>query len=212
MKMTNYPSNSHRSKEEKKNTEPPIKKNVKKVATPVSVKPRSGVRKFVDSLLADDLTNAKDYIFKDVIIPTVKDTIWSIFTNSLDRILYPNGGGINNKKRNSLIGSVSYNNCYLSNNANRTNTNTPQAYSPDNIIVGSRGEAEAVMSQLVEIVETYGQASIGDLYEAVGRSGSYTDNAYGWKMIGDRNPLVSCNPVRVNGGYLLKFPKAIPLD
>ena len=57
-----------------------------------------------------------------------------------------------------------------------------------------------------ELIETYGIVSVADLYDLVGKSCNYTDNKYGWTNI--RN----AEPVRVRDGYLLKMPKAGPID
>ena len=57
-----------------------------------------------------------------------------------------------------------------------------------------------------ELISMYGLVSVADLYELVGITGSYTDNKYGWYDIR------SASVVRVRDGYLLKFPKAIPLN
>ena len=52
----------------------------------------------------------------------------------------------------------------------------------------------------------YGTVSVADLYDLVGISGNYTDNKYGWTNI--RN----AEPIRVRDGYMLKLPKALPLN
>ena len=58
-----------------------------------------------------------------------------------------------------------------------------------------------------ELIETYGFVSVADLYDLVGKRCNYTDNNYGWTNI--RN----ANIVRVSGGdYMIKMPKARPLD
>ena len=55
-------------------------------------------------------------------------------------------------------------------------------------------------------METYGLVRVADLYDLVGITGSYTDNKYGWTNI--RN----VEPIRVRDGYMLKLPKAMPID
>ena len=46
-----------------------------------------------------------------------------------------------------------------------------------------------------------------DLYDLVGISGQYTDNKYGWVNIKNAEPVRT-----IGGGYMLKLPKAIPLN
>ena len=69
----------------------------------------------------------------------------------------------------------------------------------------TRGEAEEVLARMDELIDMYGQVSVADLYDLVGKTCEYTDNKYGWTNI--RN----AEPVRVRDGYLLKMPKALPI-
>lgn len=56
-----------------------------------------------------------------------------------------------------------------------------------------------------ELIDTYGNVSVADLYDLVGKSCEYTDQKYGWTNI--RN----AEPIRVRDGYMLKLPKATPI-
>ena len=57
-----------------------------------------------------------------------------------------------------------------------------------------------------ELIDTYGNVSVADLYDLVGKSSEYTDNKYGWTN------LRNAEPVRVRDGYMLKLPKPGPID
>jgi hypothetical protein len=48
--------------------------------------------------------------------------------------------------------------------------------------------------------------SVADLYDLVGVTGNYTDNKYGW------TDIRSASVIRVRDGYMLKLPKALPLN
>ena len=50
----------------------------------------------------------------------------------------------------------------------------------DDIVLDSRGEAEEVLSTLVDLVEDYGVASVADLYDLVGIESTFVDTKYGW--------------------------------
>lgn len=75
------------------------------------------------------------------------------------------------------------------------------------IVLSSRGEAEEVLDQLIEIISQYQQASVSDLYAMVGISPAYTDQKYGWTDLRGAN----AQPVR-GGSYLLNLPQPHPLD
>ena len=80
------------------------------------------------------------------------------------------------------------------------------SYSYDDIILSTRGEAEDVLSRMDELIETYGLVRVADLYDLVGITGNYTDNKYGWMNI--RNAEI----MRVRDGYMIKMPRAVPID
>ena len=82
----------------------------------------------------------------------------------------------------------------------------PAARILDDIILESRGEAEDVLERMDELIATYQLVSVADFYDLVGVSGNYTDNKYGWTDI--RNASV----IRVRDGYMIKLPKALPLN
>ena len=76
----------------------------------------------------------------------------------------------------------------------------------DDIILETRWEAEEVLSHMIDLIENYGVASVADLYELVGITGSFTDNKYGWTN------LSSATVSRVRDGYLINLPNAQPID
>ena len=57
-----------------------------------------------------------------------------------------------------------------------------------------------------EMISVYGIVSVADLYDLIGVTGNYTDNKYGW------TDIRSASVVRVRDGYIVKMPKAMPLD
>ena len=74
------------------------------------------------------------------------------------------------------------------------------------MILDNRGEAEDVLSRMDELVATYGLVSVADFYDLVGITGNWTDNKYGW------TDIRSANVVHVREGYIIKLPKALPLN
>lgn len=202
--MENYKPNSHKYKEEQKQLE---KKKVEKVISgKARVKKKSEAAKFTEKIIStEDVGNLKSYLLEDVIIPTIRNTIWDAITNSLDMILF---GGTGRGKRKSLSSKVSYRDYYDKDRrgSSRSSERKRTGYSFDDIILESRGEAEEVLERMDELIDTYSFASVADLYDLVGITCEYTDNKYGWTNI--RN----AEPIRVRDGYMLKMPKALPID
>lgn len=206
--MIEYPSNSQKSKEIK--AEPvPEKKLEKVISGTAKSKKKSEIRKFTDVFVSEDIESVKSYIFMDVLVPAVKKAISDIVTNGIDMLLYGEAGR-NKSTSNSTASRVSYRSYYDSQNGNRRDSrpvSRPRiGYDYDDVIVDNRGEAEEVMTRMDELMETYGLVSVADFYDLVGITGNYTDNKYGWTDI--RNASI----VRTRDGYMIKMPKALPLD
>lgn len=199
--MDEYKSNSHKSKEQKEVTD----KKVEKVVTgDVTVRKKGGTQKLASAFISEDATNVKSYVLMDIIIPAAKEIIANVVKSSIDMILYGRTGGSKSSSSASRVSRVSYDQAY--NRENRSTSRDRRGYDYDDIIIKNRGEAEDVLSRMDELIDVYKMASVADLYEFVGVSGRYTDCDYGWFDIS------SARVVPVNGGYLLKFPPARPLN
>lgn len=199
-----YKSNSHRSKEDKTEALTDRKKVEKVVHGRVRTKPKSGVSKITDIFISEDAANVKSYIVMDVLVPAVKKAISDIVRDGIDMILYGESKG---RKSSSASGYVSYRDYSRSDDRDRfRDSRSRSSYAHDDIILDSRGEAEEVLTRMDELIDTYGNVSVADLYDLVGKSSEYTDNKYGWTNI--RN----AEPIRVRNGYMLKLPKALPIN
>lgn len=203
--MDEYKPNSHKSKTETALVE--REKKVEKVVHgAVKTKRKGEMSKIRDVFISEDATNVKSYILMDVLVPAIKDAIEDIITNGIRIILRGEAGARKNGSKSSTVSYSSYydsrkNDRFSSDNRVRT------GYSFDDIILESRGEAEEVLTRMEEIIDNYdGVASVADLFDLVGITGDYTDNKYGWTNL--RNARVE----RVREGYILKLPKALPIN
>lgn len=206
MNEISYKSNSHRSREAQQEPLETKKKVEKVVKGPVKAK-KNDMRKLTDIFISEDVSNVKSYIFMDVLVPAIKKAISDVVRNGIDMILYGDAG---HSKNNSTASKVSYRNYYDS-GRDRRDAPSPRArtgYSYDDIILDNRGEAEEVLTRMDELVEVYGMASVADLYDLVGITGNYTDNKYGWTEM----TIKSARVERVRDGYMIKLPKALPLN
>ena len=201
-----YTPNSHKYKEQQ-NASPTEEKKVTKVVNgPVKTK-RNDVRKLADIFISEDISNVKSYIFMDVLVPAIKKAIYDIVTNGIDMFLYGGSG----KGRNNQPGAkVSYRNYYeqKNNRGYRVSDNVRQsnAFDYDDIVFNNRGEAEAALQQMKDIIARYGIVTVNDLYEMTPLSAPYTSQKYGWMDVSN------VDIVRVRDGYILKLPRAVPID
>ena len=198
--VNNYPSNSYKSKEEaerEKRVEKPV------VSGTVKVKKKSELSGMI---ISEDASNVKNYVIKEVLVPAFKNMVSEGVKACVDMFLYGGQGSRNERRSNSSY--VSYNRYSDRNDSNRRRDD----YRPTNsrnigdFIFNNRGEAEEVLSQMDDILRTYGLVRVGDLYDLIDESCPYTYENYGWTSL--RNAEV----VRVRDGYMLKLPKALPVD
>ena len=198
----NLPDNSHTGNNAKK--EPVEPKRAEKVVHGNVKTQKNTTRKFADAFITEDAANVKNYILMDVIIPSIKKAIYDLVVGALDMSLFGGRGG-GKRPTSDKISYKDYNGISKSSDRFSYSTRTPSGYSYDDIVLETRGEAEAVLMRMDEIMEEYEIVRVADLYDLVGITGDFTDNKYGWTNI--RNAEV----VRVHDGYKIKMPRAIPI-
>lgn len=200
-----YKPNSNKAKREAKQKELPPPKNVQKVVKgEVKSKEQSMVKRAALGFLADDANDIKEYILLDVLIPTAKDTI----LNVLSMILY---GDTRGGRR-----SGGYDSIYKK----KSSTNVVQSpyrrasrkarHDFRDVKFETRADAMDVLSQLNELIEVYGSASVEDFYISMGEEKQnikWTDREWGWTSLEgvgvDR---------AIGGGYTIDLPRAEKLD
>lgn len=200
----NLPDNSHKGKAEVKQKQALEGKRAEKIISGTAKTKKNNTRNFFETFLAEDAANIWDHIKYDVIIPSFKKALYDIVVNGLDMSLFGGRGG-----KRSTADKVSYRDYSTSSrrdDRSYTRSRTTSGYSYDDIILETRGEAEAVLSRMDEIMEEYEIVRVADLYDLVGVTGEHTDNKYGWTNI--RNAEIE----RVRDGYRIKMPRALPIS
>jgi hypothetical protein len=210
-----FPANNKYAREHKEQTK--AEKKIEKVVTgKVKTQKRSLGKKFMDTFIEDDSKNVGNYIFHDVLIPAAKSMVCDIvgWGGFAEMLLFANKRPPNrgNMRRDGGRTYVSYDRSSTSIRDNRDTrkkdispTNRAR-HNFDEIILDSRGEAEEVLSQLVDLIEEYGIASVADLYELVGLKSEHTDQRYGWTN------LSAAEVSRVRDGYLINLPRTKLID
>ena len=203
-----YPPNSHKHREEQKNTAVTEEKRVQKVVkSPVKTK-KNEARKFADIFISEDISNVRNYIFMDVLVPAIKKAIYDIVTNGIDMFLY---GGSGRGKATTSGSKVSYTSYYhdkkssapvhtFDSNKNRN------GFEYEDIVFNNRGEAETVKQEMQGAIGRYGFVTVADLYDMVDLPAPFTSQKYGWMDVSNAEAM------RVRDGYVLKLPKAVPID
>ena len=199
-----FKSNSHKSKEQQ------AIKDREKLAPVVSgsakAKKRSVSSKLVNIFFPGDVKSVKQSVVQDVIIPTVKN----IMLDSLEMILFPDGRVGKRGKSGGILGGtrVSYGSYYeKGEKAVRTIKSRMDVFDYDDVEFETRGDADAVLFALDDVIERYGSASVGDLYDLSQVSTTnYAVNKYGWTDLRDATVVA----IR-GGGWTIRLPRAEPL-
>lgn len=196
--MDNYKPNSHKYKENQETSE----KRVEKVISGTAKTKKNEVRKFRDVFISEDISNVKSYILMDVLVPAIKNAIVDIVTDGVNMI-FGTGSG---RKKTSGSNYVSYRDYSRESRRDDSRASTGR-FNYDDILFPSRGEADAVLEQMDAIIEEYGYVTVADMYDMADLTAPYTGNRYGWTSV--RRAEI----VRVRGGdYVIKLPKAMPID
>lgn len=198
MENYNYESNSHRSRQEENKASAGGKRVEKVVQGTVTKK-----KKTVGSKIAEDVSNVKTYLLRDILIPSAKKLVVDLVKDGIEMLV---NGSSGRRGERSVVDRVSYDKRYVRGDdrfASPVQTRTRFDY--DNIEFRSRDDADAVLRKLDEIIDTYGHARVSDLYDMLGESCDYTYNSYGWTNISTAKVL------RTSGGYVLDLPRAMPL-
>lgn len=204
--MTDYTPNSHKYKQE---TQAVKDKKVEKVVSgTVKTRKKNELQRTAGSIISEGTKNLKSYILMDVLVPAVKDAIEDIFVNGI-RIILRGETGVR-RDSNSPLSRISYNTVYDSNRktyqSNQASRQRYGGYSYDDIVLTTRGDAEKVLKHMDGLIDTYGSVTVADLYDSVGIIGSPNDNKWGWINI------ANAEVVHVRDGYLIKLPKACPIE
>jgi hypothetical protein len=215
----NYPPNSNKARA--KGDKPaektgPAEKKVEKVISGEVVKRKKPLgRKIADVFKGDDMHSVGNFILMDVVVPAVKQMVSDAISQGVERSLYGDSRG----RRPSSSGGTRYTNYSSYSRSSSPAGRAGEADGPrtmshraraahdfDEVVLATRGEAEEVLDRLSDLVRDYDVATVSDLYELVGITGSFTDEKWGWTDLRG----ASVRPVRE--GYLLVLPRTQLID
>ena len=219
---SDYPSNSNN---ERLNPGVPISEPTRKPATAAKTEPSrvsnpvakgrlkkdSTAKKAVKSMIKVDGHQIKDFVFGEVLIPTLKDAVYKIITNGLSMVLFDRVDGPR-ESRSGLSGTrISYSGYYRGDNPPRESRSDRysrrESFVPDGqIVYTTRQEAEDIIDGMADIIDQYGQVSIADMYDLSDVSAPpHTYNRYGWRTTRDFYTRHTAD------GWVIVTPRAIVL-
>lgn len=207
-----YHKEMERKAEEKQEDENdiPEKKVNKIVSDPVVKKKKTFGRKLADIFIAEDVGDVKSYLIYDVLVPAVKENIADAINGAIGMIFFGEVSrrmsGRNSNRNNSKVNYGGY-----FNSGSDRRERMPRSYRDrdssaersrtDDFVIASRAEAEQVLDEMYELLDTYKQVTVADFYDMLGISSEFTDHKYGWTN------LNGARVIRVRDGYRIDLPR-----
>ena len=197
--MEDYASNSHKKRIEDKAI-------AKVVENPVATKKKSGMQRVAEEFIANDVNNVVTHIVHEVLVPTVKNAICDAITNGIRMLLFNDASSPSTPASTTNVSYTRFWSSPATPAAMSVQTNR-DIFNFDELVFRTRGDAEMVLASMDDAISRYKLVSVHDLYEFAGvTTTNYMANEYGWF------DLRGARIVPVRGGYIIKFPKAMPLE
>lgn len=199
------PGNSHKLRETKEAVEEAPREKVEKIIEgKVVQRKRPWYKRAAESMVADDAQTVGDFVLVDVVIPAVKNLFYDIITQGSSRVLFGTTTARRSNPSSVIRGGLrtQYRDSGPSVDRGRSLSQVSRArHDFDDIVLDSRVEAVEVLDALGVLVDKYGRASVSDLYDLLGVSGSFTDRQWGWTDIRDSDVR------QTRGGFILDLPR-----
>lgn len=185
-------------------------KTIQKVVTgKVTRRKKSFIDNFAETFFGGDSKTVATYVLWDVLIPAVKNTITEMVKTGVEMLLFGDSTPSDRLRRDRGRTIVNYGG-FSRPSFERRGVQEPlrnrARHKFDDIVIETRGEAEEVLSSLVDQIETYDVATVADFYDLVGITSDFTDHKWGW------DNLSTAVIERVRDGYILVMPRTIPLE
>lgn len=188
-------SRNARMQQEKPKLEP--------IATTVQTKKKPWYKRAADTFMAEDANSIGSFIIRDIVVPTIRDTIYDIITGGLSMAMYGSTKA-RSKNRPSGVGGGSYVS-YGSYSTQQQQKAQPMRQADrinvDDLIFGMADEAHQVIDALCDRLERYGTVTVQDLYDLIGISAPRTAMYWGW------NDLSEARVRKIRDGWLIELPR-----
>lgn len=174
-------------------------------------------KKIKNAFIQKDGKTIRDYAFFDVFIPSVKRTVYDLVTRIFGMALFGDkgtsggvgSGGVDYARPYQQVAYRASGSVYTpygqpSAPAPKPST-APTGFEYESWVFSNRGDGEAVLNQLTDIIETYGFVTIVDLYDSVGKTAPYTAENFGWRSMN------GCEVKVCSGGWRLSMTRPSPI-
>lgn len=195
-----YPSNSLTSKLRPQEHE---REKLNPVVSGATLQKDGFLKKIKKTFLPKDISDAKSYILKEVIVPGIQGGIIAMF----EVLFYgqasrrpPVGGYSSNQRTNYNYVSTQMSRPLGPTQAERNSHNFQWA------LFQSYEDAENVVSSMLDILDRCGWVTVADYYELCGINAEYPDENWGWTK------FRKLDPRKVREGYVVDMEPPVLLN
>ena len=185
----------------------------------VTLKRKTPGQRFMDRFVKTDLHTVGTTLFDDVIIPAIMDMLYKAGHDALSMFIYGDTRGSRTGGLRSIGGIVRDYTSYSSSSISRSrDRDRVDIYRPEdsprynNLVFEIRSDAENILFNMRDYINTYNDIQIVKLYELVEEQTGIKiqmtaqDAKFGW------SDLTNATVRQVRGGYLLDLPNPIVLE
>lgn len=171
---------------------------------------KNNIKSFMNTFINEDAGDIKSYIFRDVVIPLVKDGISDV----IDMILYGETRGRRRRRSSSSTSDRESYRGYYDSRSSRDRRSSDRdrnrgRFDCEELIYEYREDAEDVREKMLDAFEEYKVVTMLDMYEFSGKTPPYTAKNYGWMYLHEDDIRV----VRAGrDGWMLKMKRPMPID
>lgn len=165
-----------------------------------------------DKLTGDEARNVREYVIYDIAIPALKDLIFDLIRGGAERSIFgearPSRGNYRDRYRRpseSLRGSRNYRD---ERREERISPSARRTHDFREILIEDPEEAERIVDTLTALIDEYGSATVGDLYDLVGVTSNFTDNKWGWDSL---DQMREARIRHTRDGYLIDLPRTVEI-
>ena len=167
---------------------------------------------FTDLLIEDDISNVKNYVFKEVFMPGLKKIIAQVLNTCVDMTFLGSSDAKKSSKKSS--GYTSYSKYYKSYDYDDDDDDyeeiKPRRKRFYEIEFPTKDDAKSVYKSMLDIIKEDGYVTVAEYYDLSDQSSmvEHTDNKYGWRRLEN---TYDCIRSTTDGNYIIKLPKAVPV-
>ena len=169
----------------------------------VAVKKPGRFKQFLRLLVNDDVTDIREYLFYELFIPTIKDTLNNAIQRSSEMFFY---GKTKGKSRSNGSTWTSYGSSF--DERRRPSRPDPRSISTSNEIeFDNFDDARRVVDELNEQISRYHKAYLGDLFDVMGITGN---GAVDWERGWTR--YITDDISYYRGKWILRLPRCEEIE